>query len=73
MTNDDMREIIAKNLNILVRRPNSKTITQIANEAGLTQPSLSQMLAGQIMPTTFTVIRLCKVLDCNYEDILGRL
>jgi len=68
----EIAQEITKNLNLTVRA-SSKNITQVAKEAGITQSSLSHFLSGRNTPSVFTLVMLCRVLDCNYEDILGRL
>ena len=50
-----------------------KSLTQIADEMGLARQSISQYLSGRAMPSLPAFKRLCQVLDCSYEDILGEL
>ncbi|MDD6903029.1 MAG: helix-turn-helix transcriptional regulator [Eubacteriales bacterium] len=48
----------------------AKTKTQIADELGISKPTLSQYLSGRILPSLVTFARLCKILDCSADDIL---
>lgn len=48
-----------------------KTKTQIAYELGVSKPTLSQYLSGRILPSLGTFARLCKILDCSADEILG--
>ena len=48
----------------------TKTKTQIADELGISKPTLSQYLSGRILPSLVTFARLCKILDCSADDIL---
>lgn len=48
-----------------------KSKTQIAQELGISKPTLSQYLSGRIMPSLPTFARLCAILDCSADDILG--
>ena len=48
----------------------TKTKTQIADELGISKPTLSQYLSGRILPPLVTFARLCKILDCSADDIL---
>ena len=48
----------------------TKTKTQIADELGISKPTLSQYLSGIILPSLLTFARLCKILDCSADDIL---
>ncbi len=45
--------------------------TQIAKEVGISKPTLSQYLSGQIFPSLPTFAILCKVIDCSADEILG--
>ena len=49
----------------------TKTKTQIADELGISKPTLSQYLSGRILPSLVTFARLCKILDCSADDILA--
>ncbi len=48
-----------------------KSKSQIAQEVGISKPTLSQYLSGRILPTVVTLAKLCDVLDCSADDILG--
>lgn len=63
-------EIIYHNLKSEIENsPKSKT--QIAEEVGISKPTLSQYLSGRASPSLSTFARLCVVLDCSADDILG--
>ncbi len=49
----------------------SKTKSQIAEELGISKPTLSQYLSGRILPSLITFAKLCKILDCSADEILG--
>jgi len=66
------REIIAKNLEVLIKS-SGKSQVEIAFAVGVKESAISSYLVGRTIPSTLVVKRLCQVLDCNYEDILGRL
>lgn len=48
-----------------------KSKSQIADELGISRPTLSQYLSGKIFPSLGMFARLCKILDCSSDDILG--
>ena len=48
----------------------TKTKTQIADELGISKPTLSQYLSGRILPSLVTFARLWKIRDCSADDIL---
>ena len=48
-----------------------KPKSQIAAELGISKPTLSQYLSGRILPSLVTFAKLCKVIDCSADDILG--
>ena len=48
-----------------------KTKTEIANELGVSKPTLSQYLSGRIFPSLTTFAKLCTIMDCSADDILG--
>jgi len=71
-TNLEEWERLTKNIALMVSAsPKSKK--QIALEAGIAPTTLSQYCYGKVYPSVVTLKKLCQVLDCNYEDILGRL
>ena len=49
----------------------SKTKTQIAEEIGISKPTLSQYISGRSQPTLSNFARLCVALDVDPADILG--
>ena len=68
----DFWQQITKNLKDLISAsPKSKM--QISNEIGVTPSSISNFISGLSYPSLETLKKLCIALDCNYEDILGRL
>jgi transcriptional regulator with XRE-family HTH domain len=48
-----------------------KTKSQIARELGISKPTLSQYLSGKVFPSLPTFARLCKIIDCSADEILG--
>ena len=47
------------------------TKTEIARQVGVSKSTISQYLSGRAQPTLATLSKLCKVLDCSADDILG--
>jgi len=66
----EIEEIIKINLKMEIEC-SSKSKSQIAEEVGISRPTLSQYLSGRILPTVVTLAKLCKALDCSADDILG--
>ena len=67
---DNVEKKIAEKIkNEIITSPKSKT--QIADELGVSKPTLSQYLSGRILPSLGTFARLCKILDCSADDILN--
>lgn len=48
-----------------------KSKTEIAKELGISKPTLSQYLSGRIFPSLVTFAKLCSIIDCSADDILG--
>ena len=65
-TEQTIRENLRKQILLC---PKSKS--QIAGELGISNPTLSQYLSGRILPSLVTFAKLCKVIDCSADDILG--
>ena len=63
-------ENICKNLKAEIEH-STKTKSQIAKEVGISRPTLSQYLSGRALPSLPTFARLCEVLDCSANEILG--
>ena len=68
----DLREEIIKNITSLVKT-SPKTQMQIAKELGVSNQTVTDYIHGNSIPTLVGFVKLCNVLDCNYEDILGKL
>ncbi len=49
----------------------AKTKSQIADEIGISRPTLSQYLSGRCQPTLSTFAKLCICLDISADEILG--
>ncbi len=67
----DYEKIIKENLKEEIER-SAKTKAQIADELGISRPTLSQYLSGRVMPSLTTFAKLCDILDCSADDILGK-
>jgi len=65
-------EQLTKNIAAVVKT-SPKNKKQIAQEVGIAPTTLSQYCYGKVYPSVITLKKLCQVLDCNYEDILGQL
>lgn len=48
-----------------------KTKTEIAKELGISKSNLSQYISGKINPSLPTFAKLCQIIDCSSDDILG--
>lgn len=48
-----------------------KSKSEIAKELGVSKPTLSQYLSGRIFPSLPTFAKLCDILDCSADDLLG--
>ncbi len=48
-----------------------KTKTEIAKELGISKPTLSQYISGKIYPSLPTFAKLCQIINCSSDDILG--
>ena len=66
---ENLEEIITKNLKREIETC-GKSKSQIANELGISKPTLSQYLSGRIMPSLPTFAKLCEIVDCSADDIL---
>ena len=67
---DELTDKIKENLrNEILNCGKSKS--RIAEELGISRPTLSQYLSGQILPSLTTFAKLCKIIDCSADDILG--
>ncbi len=67
-----------KNLDFLISENIKKEIEQsgmlkkdIAKAIGISNATLSQYLSGRAQPTLATFSKLCSVLDCSADDVLG--
>ena len=63
-------EHITKNLKREIEL-SGKTKSEIAKELGISKPTLSQYLSGKIFPSLTTFARLCEIIDCSADEILG--
>ena len=68
----DIRQAIAKNIRLLIKS-SGKTQSQIGEEIGVAQTTVGNYMLGKAVPSLLVLIKLCQILDCTYEDILGQL
>lgn len=67
---DKIRDRIKQNIAEQIKL-SRKTQTDIAREMDVSVYVLNNYVIGRAVPTVFTLIKLCQVLDCEYEEILG--
>ena len=67
---DELVSMITENLKREIETC-GKSKSRIAEELGISKPTLSQYLSGRIMPSLPTFARLCAILDCSADDILN--
>lgn len=62
--------VISKNLKIEIEQSGLNK-SEIADAIGVSRATVSQYLSGRAQPTLATLAKLCAVLDCSADDILG--
>ena len=70
--NAEFRKIIAKNIAEQIKF-SGKTQAQVSRELGINDRTVFYYTTGRALPSYETLKKLCKVLDCSYEDILGKV
>ena len=70
MNEDTIDVMIWKNIKAEIEH-SEKTKTQIAEEIGVSKPTISQYLSGKIQPSLSTFARLCMCLNCSADEILN--
>ena len=70
MKTQSIDTMIWKNLKAEIEH-SEKSKTQIAEEIGVSKPTISQYLSGQIQPSLSTFARLCICLNCSADEILN--
>ena len=70
MKHGTVDEIICANLKMEIEH-SEKSKTQIAEEIGVSKPTISQYLSGKIQPSLSTFARLCVCLNCSADEILN--
>ena len=65
----DYEEKIKRNLKREIETC-GKPKSYIADQLGISRPTLSQYISGRILPSLATFARLCEVIDCSPDDIL---
>jgi len=66
----DERERLAKNLSEQIEL-SKMTKSRIAREVGVHPNAIFSYMSGRSLPSIFVFKRLCIVLGCDYDDILG--
>jgi len=67
----DEIELVSTNLKKYIKW-SGKSVTQIAAEAKIGRATLYEYIEGKTVPTVFALKKLCGILECTYEDILGK-
>ena len=65
-------EVFMRNLKFLIET-SKKQKQQIAKEIGVNPQRITDYLRGKSTPDPETITKLCKALNCNYEDLLGEI
>ncbi len=68
--NDSIDQMITENIKNEIET-SGKSKTAIAKAIGVSKSTVSQYLSGRAQPTLATLSKLCRVLDCSADDILG--
>jgi len=68
----DIMSGVANNIAMLIKA-SGKSKAQIAKALGVTHATVYQYTVGLTFPSLTVFKKLCMILDCTYEDILGRL
>ncbi len=68
--NDSIDQMITENIKNEIET-SGKSKTEIAKAIGVSKSTVSQYLSGRAQPTLATLSKLCRVLDCSADDILG--
>ena len=63
---------ISKNLTELIKR-SKKMQKDIAAEIGVSRQAITDYARGHRCPPAEKIKKLCKALDCSYEDLLGSI
>ena len=68
----NFKELVAKNLDELIKN-SGKQKQVIADELDVDQSVISKFTNGKALPSPENIKKLCKILDCDYSDIMGKL
>ncbi len=70
MKDEDLAILITNNIkNEILSSGKSKS--RIAEELGISKPTLSQYLSGRVLPSLTTFKKLCEVIDCSADEVLN--
>lgn len=64
--------MVAKNIDREIKI-SGKTKSEIAKALGVADSVLSEYTAGRCFPPCLKIRKLCQILECNYEDVLGKV
>jgi len=65
-------EFVAKNIEREIAH-SGKSKTQVAKELGVAPETVMGYTSGKSFPGVKNIRKLCVILDCAYEEILGKL
>lgn len=73
MTNEELKEVFAKNLNELIDHlPSQITREDVARNCGISMPALTTYLRGKSMPEIPALIKLAEYFCLSMDELLGR-
>lgn len=68
-TETDVIDIFGDNLNNMLSYRRMKP-SELARATGIQKSTVSRLISKECMPTLKTVMNICYVLDCDFEDLI---
>lgn len=68
----NFRQKVASNIEKQIKY-SGKSKVQVAKELGVAKNTISGYTSGRSLPDAENIQKLCQILDCLYEDIMGEI